>query len=90
MTHINQISNELLKEIPIPPIEKKENVNHPSHYQGNKYECIEVMRDIFGDEAVKTWIELNIFKYAWRADKKNGAEDIAKINWYSDYYNKMK
>ena len=67
----------------------KNNVDHPSHYQGNKYECIEVMRDVFGDEAVKTWIELNIFKYAWRADKKNGKEDIEKIAWYSNYYSKM-
>ena len=44
------------------------NVNHPSHYNSSKYECIEVMRDIFGDEAVATWIKLNIFKYSWRAD----------------------
>lgn len=67
----------------------QEQVNHPLHYNTNKYECIEVMRSIFGDEAVKTWIKLNIFKYAWRADKKNHDEDIAKIAWYSDYYTKM-
>lgn len=65
------------------------NVDHPFHYNSSKYECIEVMRDIFGDEAVRTWIKLNLFKYAWRADRKNHDEDIAKIAWYADYYGRM-
>ena len=65
------------------------NVNHPSHYNSSKYECIEVMKDIFGDEAVATWIKLNIFKYSWRADQKNGIEDIAKIEWYANYLKNM-
>lgn len=65
------------------------NVNHPSHYNSMNYECIDVMRDVFGDDAVKTWIKLNLFKYSWRADHKNGDEDIAKIAWYASYYDKM-
>lgn len=65
------------------------NVNHPTHYNSTNYECIDVMRDVFGDDAVKTWIKLNIFKYSWRADHKNGDEDIAKIAWYASYYDKM-
>lgn len=65
------------------------NVNHPSHYNSTNYECIDVMRDVFGDDAVKTWIKLNLFKYSWRADYKNGDEDIAKIAWYANYYDKM-
>lgn len=71
-------------------IRNQENVDHPAHYNSDKYECIEVMREIFGDEAVKTWIRLNIFKYSWRSDKKNGDEDIAKIAWYANYYDKIK
>lgn len=65
------------------------NVNHPAHYNSTNYECIDVMRDVFGDDAVKTWIKLNLFKYSWRADHKNGDEDIAKIAWYASYYDKM-
>lgn len=30
----------------------KDNVNHPSHYQSSKYECIDVMLDVFGKEKV--------------------------------------
>lgn len=65
------------------------NVNHPAYYNSMNYECIDVMRDVFGDDAVKTWIKLNLFKYSWRADHKNGDEDIAKIAWYASYYDKM-
>lgn len=65
------------------------NVNHPAHYNSTNYECIDVMRDVFGDDAVRTWIKLNLFKYSWRADHKNGDEDIAKIAWYASYYDKM-
>ena len=59
-------------------------VNHPDHYQGQKYECIEVMRDVFGEDAVKNFCQLNAFKYLWRSDKKNGKEDIQKAIWYLD------
>lgn len=59
-----------------------DNVNHPDHYKGQKYECIEVMREVFGEEAVKHFCRLNAFKYLWRADKKNGEEDIQKAKWY--------
>lgn len=70
--------------------EKKEqdNVNHPTHYQG-KHECIDIMRALFGDEAVKGFCKCNAFKYRFRADKKNGAEDIQKAEWYEEYLMKM-
>lgn len=70
---------------------KEENsnaVDHPTHYQG-KHECIEVMRAIFGDEMVKGFCMCNAYKYRFRADKKNGAEDIKKAEWYEDYLIKM-
>ena len=57
------------------------NVNHPEHYQG-KNECIDVMLAMFGVEAVKHFCMCNAYKYRFRADKKNGAEDIAKAEWY--------
>lgn len=65
-----------------------DNVNHPSHYQG-KHECIDEMRALFGDEAVKAFCRCNIWKYTYRADSKNGAEDHKKAEWYMDYLMKM-
>ena len=68
----------------IKTMENKENVNHPSHYQG-KNECIVVMRAMFGDKAVMDFCRLNAFKYRFRAKAKNGDEDIKKAEWYETY-----
>lgn len=59
-------------------------VNHPSHYQGAN-ECIDVMRAMFGDEAVRGFCKCNAYKYRFRAEHKNGAEDIRKAEWYESY-----
>ena len=61
--------------------EVHDNVDHPAHYQG-KNECIDVMIAMFGIGAVKSFCKCNAYKYRFRADKKNGAEDIAKAEWY--------
>lgn len=58
-----------------------DNVNHPQHYQG-KNECIDVMVAMFGADAVKHFCMCNAYKYRFRAQAKNGAEDIAKAEWY--------
>ena len=60
---------------------ESDNVNHPQHYQG-KNECIDVMVAMFGLDAVKHFCMCNAYKYRFRADKKNGAEDIEKAEWY--------
>ena len=60
-----------------------DNVNHPEHYQG-KHECIDAMIALFGVEAVKAFCKCNVYKYRYRASRKNGDEDIAKANWYMD------
>lgn len=65
--------------------EPADNVNHPSHYTG-KYECIDVMQDVFGDEATNNFCLCNAFKYIWRARKKNGLEDVKKAVWYLNKY----
>lgn len=65
----------------------KNAVNHPEHYKG-KHECIDIMRMLYGDEAVKAFCRCNSFKYRFRAGKKPGEEaekDIAKAEWYEDY-----
>lgn len=64
--------------------ETNEAVNHPTHYQG-KYECIDEMRALFGDEAVKHFCMCNAYKYRFRANRKNGEEDIKKAEWYMEY-----
>lgn len=58
-----------------------EKVDHPEHYQG-KNECIDVMIAMFGVEAVKSFCRCNAYKYRFRADRKNGEEDIRKAEWY--------
>lgn len=62
---------------------KTNNVDHPEHYQG-KHECIDEMVMLFGADAVKDFCRCNVYKYRYRADRKNGAEDIAKAEWYMD------
>lgn len=65
-------------------------VDHPNHYQNaGGRECIEEMRLMFGDEAVRHFCMLNAYKYRFRAGKKNGEEDLKKANWYIDYLAKM-
>ena len=60
---------------------KNDNVNQPEHYQG-KNARIDVMIAMFGIEAVKHFCMCNAYKYRFRADKKNGKEDIEKAEWY--------
>lgn len=65
------------------PINKGEEVNHPQRYAGGgKYECIDVMTDVFGVDALRNFCKLNAFKYLWREQNKNGVEDIKKAVWY--------
>lgn len=63
-----------------------DNVNHPAHYEVGRYECIEVMTEVFGVEAVKHFCQCNAFKYVWRSNRKNGNEDIEKAIWYMKKY----
>ncbi len=59
-----------------------ENVNHPSHYQGTKFEVIDIIEDFNLD------FELgNAVKYILRAGKKQKTqqayiEDLKKSIWY--------
>lgn len=54
-----------------------DNVNHPKHYTSHPsgIECIEVVRHMGFNIG-------NVIKYAWRADLKNGVEDLKKAKWY--------
>lgn len=75
--------------IPIEKPAKREsanNVDHPAHYKGDKYECIDVMEETYGKDAVQHFCILNAFKYLYRQNKKNGSEDVSKAIWYLNKY----
>lgn len=74
----------------IPPVPFDNPVTHPSHYTQGKVQCIEAMESAFGNESVATWAKLNAFKYIWRADHKNGIQDIDKAIWYLNKYKELK
>ena len=61
-------------------------VNHPTHYESGKFECIDVMLETQGKEAVMDFCLCNAFKYLYRHNRKNGIEDIKKAKWYVDKY----
>ena len=63
-----------------------DNVNHPKHYETGKFECIDVMVETQGEEAVKAYCLCAAFKYLYRHNRKNGLEDIKKARWYLDKY----
>lgn len=49
-----------------------DNINHPAHYETGKFECIDVMLETQGVEAVLNFCQCNAFKYLYRAKRKNG------------------
>lgn len=57
-------------------------VNHPSHYTQGGIECIEAMEAAFGAAELAAYCKIAAFKYLWRCELKNGAEDIRKAIWY--------
>lgn len=56
---------------------KDDNVNHPKHYTQHPsgVECIQITRHMGFNLG-------NAMKYVWRADLKNGLEDLQKAVWY--------
>lgn len=67
-----------------------EYVDGPAHYHGT--ECIENMRKLFGDEAVRWFCICNAYKYRFRDGSKPGVaaeQDEKKARWYEDYAVKM-
>ncbi len=66
--------------------ETAEDVINPKHYRTGKFECIEVMQEALGVDAVKSFCLCNAFKYIYRHNRKNGLEDIKKAQWYINKY----
>lgn len=60
-------------------------VNHPAHYNSNKYETIDIIEDILQKypDSISAFLAGNAIKYISRAPHKgNFKEDIAKASWY--------
>jgi len=59
-------------------IQQREMVNHPDHYQGNRFEVIDIIEDY------ELGFNLgNAIKYILRSDKKgNKNQDLQKALWY--------
>lgn len=60
-------------------------VNHPSHYNTGKFECRDVMIEVFGKEDYIAFCKLSAFKYVFRGGKKEGnseRQDLQKAVWY--------
>ena len=66
--------------------EKKENVNHPSHYNDGDIECIDAAKAMLTDEEFRGAIKFLCLKYIWREKHKNGDEDLRKVKEYIDLY----
>ena len=67
--------------------DKKEMVNHPSHYQSeNGVEAIDAIRAALGTKGTMDFCHGNAIKYLMRATKKgNYLEDLKKADWYLNY-----
>ena len=62
-------------------------INKPKHYnREGAMECIDEMELIFGKQAVMNFCLCNVWKYRFRANAKNGEEDLRKSDWYMRKY----
>jgi hypothetical protein len=69
----------IIEDIPEPV--KVDLVNSPFHYQGNKFEVIDII-----DDFNLSFNTGNAIKYILRADKKgNQKQDLLKAIWYLEH-----
>lgn len=76
------LDTEPVKEEITKLVESLDTKVHPEHYTYSKYECINVLKDILGEEGFKEFCRGNVFKYLWRYNHKNGKEDLLKAKYY--------
>lgn len=60
-------------------------VNSPSHYVGDKMECIDAIEGSMSTLEYAGFLKGNALKYLWRYRHKGKAvEDLKKAEWYLD------
>lgn len=64
---------------------KKDNVNHPTHYNIGEIEVIDYIKDKLGYDEFIGYLTGNLLKYISRYKHKNGIEDLKKAEWYLKY-----
>lgn len=57
-------------------------VNHPSHYNEGKIECIDAIEAQLTPEEFRGYLKGNIAKYNWRERHKGGTESLRKARFY--------
>ncbi len=62
--------------------DKKNSIDHPTHYTQGPIECIDALESALGLEGVKAYCRGACLKYLWRTEHKNGVEDLKKCEWY--------
>lgn len=64
-------------------MEEKEMVSHPSHYNKDGIECLDVIKAFFGIAAFEDFCLCNALKYIMRCHEKGKyLEDIKKAKFY--------
>ena len=59
------------------------NVDHPSHYNAGKIECIDAIKESMSPEQYKGFLKGQVVKYLWRYEHKGKpTEDLKKAEWY--------
>lgn len=76
-----------VKECQEPLIDRlTDEVVSPARYSQYRIETIEMMRRIWGNDAVRLWAEMTAFKYRMRLGHKDETDlELAKENWYLAY-----
>lgn len=60
-------------------------VLQPKHYMQGSHECIDEIKAMLTPDEFKGFLKGNIIKYRYRANLKNGEEDLAKADNYACY-----
>lgn len=58
---------------------------NPKHYMQGSHECIDEIKAMLTPDEFKGFLKGNIIKYRYRANLKNGKEDLAKADNYAYY-----
>lgn len=57
----------------------------PKHYMQGSHECIDEIKAMLSPEEFRGFLKGNVIKYRYRANLKNGKEDLAKADNYAYY-----
>lgn len=62
-----------------------DSVLQPKHYMQGSHECIDEIKAMLTPDEFKGFLKGNVIKYRYRANLKNGKEDLAKADNYVYY-----